>query len=105
MRLKAGKTEYLLPVDFHKLDCVYIAPFGYRYYVQELPIVIPATMDTTGIQRREKQYRERHPKESIPVMVTVYPPARGKRRSKLVFFPAPSKAFTVEVNYLKRMTL
>lgn len=99
MRLKAGKCEYTLPADFHKLESAYVKVGKAWYWLREVPPTIPAGMDTSDLIRREQGYREKHPGECIPVMVTIRPPRRGKRNLRLEVFPAPSKAFALKVRY------
>ena len=99
MRLTAGKTEYDLPLDCSKVTQIYIRVDGRILAIYELPQSIPQNQDMSHITRGEAMRKEKYPKESIPVAYTVYPPKRRRKKQTIVFIPAPSKNWSVELNY------
>lgn len=104
MRLKAGKTEYDLPLDFAKISTVYIRAGKLFTSIYELPQQIPHNVDMSHIERAEKYRKDGLPKESVPAVYTVYPPKKNRKKSTIVFLPAPSKNWHVEIDYFSKRT-
>lgn len=100
MRLTAGKTEYDLPLDLYKVSDIYIRAGKVYSAIYELPKVIPHDHDMSHITRGESYRRKENPKDSIPVAYTVYPPKRGRKKSTIVFFPAPSRNWNIDLKYI-----